>query len=142
MASTDNINARNNTKVFILINGSRVGRVQSFSESIANNVQVLAELGNQYMVELKKGITSYSFSIAKFYCRSDVSDTIKNGQVFSLMIQDTAPGDQAQAAAQVLELFQNCMVQSIDRSFTAGQATVAENAQVVTIGKGIDNPET
>src|SRR3954470_6820775 len=101
MASYDNINARNNTKVYLVIDGQRVGRVQSFSESIANNVQVLAELGRQYMVELKKGITSYTFSIAKFYCRSDVSDKIKLGSVFSLMIRDTAPGDDAQAAVQV-----------------------------------------
>ena len=74
--STDNIQARNSTKVYIKINGARVGRVQSLQQSITNNVQVLNELGRAFAVELKKGITQYSFSIAKFYARNDAFEAM------------------------------------------------------------------
>ncbi len=96
--SIDSVNARNNTKVYLSINHQRVGRVQSFRQDVSNNVQVLTELGRDVAVELKKGITIFTFSIARFYCRSDAMDAIKGGQVFSLGIRDTAGSDGSGAA--------------------------------------------
>jgi hypothetical protein len=69
----------------------RVGRVQSFREDITNNVQVLDELGRAFAVELKKGITHYTFNIARFYTRKDVFRSLKLGRVFGLQVQDHAP---------------------------------------------------
>lgn len=134
--STDNIQARNSTKVYIKINGARVGRVQSLQQSITNNVQVLNELGRAFAVELKKGITQYSFSIAKFYARNDAFEAIKLGQVFKLEILDEAGVDDAGGSTDTLELFERCAVQSITRDYTTGAATVGENASVVAIGQG------
>lgn len=136
--SSDTIQARNSTKVYIQINGSRVGRIQSLQQSITNNVQVLNELGRSFAVELKKGITSYSFSIAKFYARADAFEAIKLGQVFKLEIIDTAGTDDVGGAADTLEMFERCAVQSITRDYTIGAATVGENASVVAIGQGVD----
>lgn len=141
-ASIDNVLARNSTKVFIQINGARVGRVQQFSETINNNVQVLTELGRAYAAELKKGITTYSFSIARFYCHSDVLEPLKLGAIFSLLVRDA--GDVAEdglsGVGETLELFQQCAINTISREITNGQASIVENAQVVTIGKGITSP--
>jgi hypothetical protein len=53
--SIDNLNARNNTKVFIVVDGQRVGRVQSFREDITNNVQVLDELGRDVRGRAQEG---------------------------------------------------------------------------------------
>jgi hypothetical protein len=133
-ASLDQLTARNNTKIYLAINGSRVGRVQQMSHDRSNNVQVLSELGRDVAVELAKGITIHTFTIARFFCRNDVFGGIQNGEPFSLSIRDTAASDGAQASTEVLEYFRQCMVQSISRSFTNGQATVAQNATVVAIG--------
>lgn len=135
--SVDSFNARNNTKVYILVDGQRVGRVQSFREDITNNVQVLSELGRDFMVELKKGITAYSFSIARFYTRKDVFRSLKTGGVFSLMVRDTAGlNDNGTGAAEILEFFQKCMIQTISYDYTNGAATIGQNASVVAIGRG------
>ncbi len=134
--SGDNIQARNSTKVFLKINGVRVGRVQSLRQDITNNVQVLNELGRSFAVELKKGITNYSFSIAKFYARSDAFEAIKLGQVFSLTIIDYAGVDDGGGNEDTLEYFERCAIQTISRDYTVGAATVGENATVVAIGQG------
>ncbi len=139
-SSVDKLTARNSTGVIIKINDERVGRVQSFREDINNNVQVLAELGRQYMAEMKKGVTSYSFTISKFYVRSDVMDDIKLGAVFTLRVTDQTPGDRPRGR-EVLEYFPRCMVTSLSRDYTIGQASVGENASIVTIGKGVTVPK-
>lgn len=139
--SIDGISVRNATRVnlaFRLPGGSwaRVGRVQSMSEDITNNVQVLTELGSQYAVELKKGITTFSFSIARFYCRNDVFDQLSGGAIFGMMITDDSG-----SSSVVLEQFQQCALTSVSRSFATGQSTVAQNASVVTIGPSQGNPD-
>jgi hypothetical protein len=139
--SYDGIVSRNSTKVYIEVNGQRVGRLQSVREDITNNVQVLDELGRAFAVELKKGITHYSFSIARFYARSDVFDSLKLGQIFALSIVDTSSVDDTGAGQrEVLEYFERCSITTISRDYTVGQAVVGENAQVVTIGQGIAVP--
>lgn len=141
-AAVDGIYSRNSTRIQIVFNGQRVGRVQSMREDVSNNVQVLRELGNAYAAEMKKGVTEYRFSIAKFYARNDVMDDLKNGRVFSLAIQDdNLASDGGSGRPQVLEYFAKCMIDSISRDFTIGTATVAENATVVTIGKGVQTPQ-
>ena len=135
MSSIDGVTARNNTKVYIEVNGKRVGRVQSFREDITNNVQVLDELGSAYAVELNKGITHYTFTIARFYCQRDVLEPLKLGQIFSLKVRDYG------ASSETLEYFKHCAIQSISRDFTVGQAVVAENATVVVAGKGLEAPQ-
>lgn len=138
--SVDQFFARNNTKVFILVNGERVGRVQSFREDVSNNVQVLSELGRDIAVELKKGITTYAFTIARFYTRNDVFRALKTGGVFSLMVNDTAGlNSNGTGSTEVLEFFDKCMIQSISYDYTNGSATVAQNASVVAIGSGKAN---
>lgn len=144
-ASVDSVVARNNSKVYIVVNGAAVGRVQSISESIANNVQVLDELGSQFAVELKKGITHYTFQIARFYCRSDAFEAIKLGQVFSLEIHDRSnvasfSNDPLAGggAEEILEKFSRCAITSLTRDYSVGQASVGENASVVAIGQGAD----
>lgn len=142
-SSIDAFAARNNTRVYILLNGERVGRVQSIREDIQNNVQVLSELGRAYAVELKKGITTYTFSIAKFYCRNDAMDSLKLGQIFSLAIRDVAAtmeDGSGGGAAEILEYFAACAITSISRDYTNGAASIGENASVVTIGKGVQIP--
>lgn len=135
--SVDSLYARNNTKVFLLVDGQRVGRVQSFREDISNNVQVLSELGRDIAVELKKGITTYAFTIARFYTRNDVFRDLKTGGVFSLMVRDTAGLNiDGTGGAEILEYFSKCMIQSISTDYTNGAATVAQNASVVAIGRG------
>lgn len=138
--STDGVVARNNTKVFLLVNGVAVGRIQSIREDIANNVQVLDELGRAFAVELKKGITHYTFSIAKFYVRKDVFEGIKLGQIFSLELRDRAnvSDTDSSGSEQTLEYFERCAITSISRDYTVGAATVGENASVVAIGQGHD----
>lgn len=138
-SSIDGIHSRNNTLVVISINGSAVGRVQQFREDQNNNVQVLAELGREYMVEMQKGITSYSFSISKFLTHGDVMDSLKNGQVFSLTVKDTSTIATA-GNSEILETFSRCMITSLSRDFTIGQAAIGVNASVVTIGKGQGAP--
>lgn len=135
-AAVDAIQSRNNTFVTIKLDGQRVGRIQSFRENQTNNVQVLAELGRDVMAEMLRGIKSYSFSIASFYCHTDAMDRIKNGAVFSLEVRDEA----AVGGAEVLEYFARCMVQSLSRDYTVGQAAIGQNAEVVCIGEGIAIP--
>jgi hypothetical protein len=139
--SVDSTFARNATRVNLAFrlpggNWARVGRVQSMNEDIANNVQVLMELGSQFAVELKKGITTYTFSIAKFLTRSDVFDQLSGGAIFGLQITDDS-GSQS----VVLEQFQQCSMTSVSRAFTNSQATVGQNATVVTIGPSQGNPD-
>lgn len=134
--SIDGVTARNNTLIDILIDGARVGRVQSFREDVSNNVQVLAELGRAYMVELKKGITSYSFTISRFYTRSDVFDSLKKGKVFGLSVADQSVAGNV----ETLEHFDRCMIQSISSDYTVGQASVGQNATVVVVGQGVGTP--
>lgn len=135
LPSTDAIQARNSTKVNLAFqipggNWARVGRVQSMSEDISNNVQVLMELGSQFAVELKKGITTFSFSIARFYVHTDVFDGLSNGATFAMQITDDSGN-----GSVVLEQFQSCAINTISRSFQQGQATVGQNASVVVIGQ-------
>jgi hypothetical protein len=93
---------------------------------------------------MKKGITTYTFSIARFYTRSDAFEALKLGQFFSLEITDNSntsdfSGDPLNSGAgqsTILELFQSCSITSISRDYSIGQAVVAENASVVTIGQG------
>lgn len=140
--SLDNIAARSSTEVVIVFNGQKVGRVQSFREDITNNIQVLAELGRAFNVELKKGVTTYTFTISRFYCRSDVIDQLKLGSIFSLAVRDeaTVPINSGGGQAETLEFFPKCAMQSVSRDYTIGAATVGENATVVTIGQGIEVP--
>lgn len=144
--SPDSIVSRNASKVYLAINGSPIGRVQSIRQDITNNVQVLDELGSQFAVELKKGITHYTFSIAKFFCRADAFEAIKLGQIFSLAVQDRSNvanflNDPLQQTAggteEQLEYFERCAITSISRDFTVGQAVVGLNASVVAIGQGL-----
>lgn len=146
--SIDSTFSRNATRVNVAIrlpggSWARVGRIQSINEDIANNVQVLMELGSQVAVELKKGITTYSFSIAKMYVRSDVFDQLRGGAIFGLMITDDSSvlPNGAGGSSIVLEQFQQCAITSVSRSFSSGQATVAQNASVVTIGKSMGSPD-
>lgn len=132
--SIDGVLARNNTLVVLTFAGQRVGRIQQFREDINNNVQVLAELGSAYMVQMNKGITSYSFSVSKFYCRTDVMDDLKLGKVFGISLVDQGAG------GEVLEYFPRCMMTNVSRDYTVGQASVGENASVVTVGKGVVIP--
>lgn len=139
--SIDSTFARNATKVNLAIKvpgggWARVGRVQSMTEDISNNVQVLMELGSQVAVELKKGITTFTFSIAKFYVRSDVFDQLIGGAIFGMQISDNSG-----SRAVVLEQFNQCAMNSVSRSFAQGQATIAQNATVVTIGASQGNPD-
>lgn len=142
-SAVDAITSRNSTRISIVVNGARVGRVQSFNENISNNVQVLAELGRAYMAEIKKGITSYSFSIAKFYARNDAFEALKLGAIFSLEIRDeNLVSDGGTGVAESLEYFPMCAMQSVSLDYTIGQATVGQNASVVTIGKGLTGPQS
>lgn len=141
-AAVDGIYSRNSTRIEIVFNGQKVGRVQSMREDITNNVQVLRELGYAYAAEMKKGVTEYRFSIARFYARNDVMDALKGGRVFSLALQDqNLVSDGGSGRPQVLEYFAKCMIDSISRDYTIGQASVGENATVVAIGKGIQTPQ-
>lgn len=135
LPSLDGLIARNNTLINLLINGQRVGRVQQFREDINNNVQVLAELGSAFMVQLNKGITSYSFSLSRFTCRQDAMDVLKKGQVFGLEVQDAGDGGVS------LEYFPSCAIASLSRDYTIGQASVGENASVAVIGEGVGVPK-
>lgn len=145
--STDSIASRNATKINLQIalpGGAfaRVGRVQSISEDIANNVQVLLELGSQYAVELKKGVSTFSFSIAKMYVHTDVFDQLRGGAIFSLAVTDDSGVTVTGAGtSSVLEMFNSCAITSISRSFAQGQATIAQNASVVTIGNSAGAPD-
>lgn len=140
-ASVDQISSRNSTRIYLIVNGQRVGRVQSVDEQISNNVQVLNELGNAYAAELKKGVTTYSFTISRFYVRNDVIDSLKLGAVFSLAIRDdNIVADGGSGTIQSLEYFDKCMITNLSRTYAIGAATVSENASVVTIGKGRSEP--
>lgn len=154
--SIDAIVSRNATQVNLAIQipgtsgWTRVGRVQSMSEDISNNVQVLMELGSQFAVELKKGISTYTFSIAKFYVHTDVFDKLVNGMIFGLQIQDSsssalsgvgAAQSAPAASASTLEYFSSCSINTVSRSFQQGQATVAQNASVVAIGQSYGAPD-
>lgn len=125
------ITSRNATRINLVVNGARVGRVQSMSRSANNNIQVLRELGAQVAVELKKGISEYTFSIAKMLIRNDVFVELEQGAIFSLETKDEA------VSGEQLDLFNFCAFNSIDRQYTAGQATVALNTTVVTIGQPV-----
>jgi hypothetical protein len=130
-ANLDNLSSRNNTAVTILLNGSRVGRIQQFRVSQANNVQVIAELGRDYMIEMAKGLTVFTFAISTFYTRNDAFEAIRAGNPFGLSISDASGG-----VAEVIDQFNHCMVQSLDRSFSAGAVTIGQDASVVAIGNG------
>lgn len=132
MAAVDSIESRNNTHILLVYNGQRVGRVQQFSKEANNNVQVLAELGRDYMVEMLRGIRSYSFRVSKFLVRNDVVDALRNGEVFSIAVQDDT--NAASTGVEVLENFSRCAITSISESYTTGQATIVQDAQIVTIG--------
>lgn len=136
------ITSRNATRINLRIakpggGFERVGRVQSMSRSANNNVQVLRELGAQVAVELKKGISEYTFTIAKMWARTDVFDELEQGAIFGLETVDESGISPAlgTGAAELLDVFNYCAINSIDRQYTAGQATVAVNATVVTIGQ-------
>lgn len=146
--SIDGLASRNATRVNLAIRlpggaWARVGRIQQVSEDISNNVQVLTELGSQVAVEMKKGITTYSFSISRFYVRSDVFDQLRNGAIFGLMITDDSGvlPNGGGGSSIILEQFAQCAITSISRSFGQGQTTVAQNASVVTIGASAGNPD-
>lgn len=144
--SVDAFSARNSTKIYLEIQAEggkkeRIGRVQSMDESRTNNFQVLTELGRDYAVELKKGITTFTFTIARFWVRSDVMDNLKSGLPFSLWVKDgTNLNADGTGSAEVLEYFQWCAVTALSRSFTNGQVTVAENATVAIAGPGLVGP--
>ncbi len=131
------ITSRNATRINLKINNHRVGRVQSMGRSANNNIQVLRELGAQVAVELKKGISEYTFSIAKMWVRNDVIDELEQGAVFELETVDESGINPVTAAGstEVLDLFKQCAINSLDRQYTAGQATIAANASVVVIGQ-------
>lgn len=130
MSALDAITARNNTAITIAFNGQRVGRIQQFSESQANNVQVFGELGRDYMIEMQKGMTAFTFSISSFYVRNDVMDTLRGGAVFGLVLTDGA------GVAETIDTFQQCMITSLNRSYSSGAVTVGQDASVVALGKG------
>jgi hypothetical protein len=136
-AGAGGITSRNATRINLRINNSRVGRVQSMSRSANNNMQVLRELGAQVAVELKKGISEYTFSIAKMWARTDVFDELEQGAIFELETVDESGANALSGVGSttILDLFKYCAINSIDRQYTAGQATVAVNATVVTIGQ-------
>ena len=142
--SIDGAISRSAVKVYITINGVAVGRVQTITESVNNNVQRLMEFGTQFAVELKKGITTYDFQIARLFTRSDAFEAIKLGQVFGLEILDRSniadfSTDPLVAGGntEVLEMFTSCALNTWTRTYNSGQATVAENASVMAIGAGI-----
>lgn len=131
------ITSRNATRINLKINNERIGRVQSMSASANNNVQVLRELGAQVAVELKKGISEYTFTIAKMLGRPDKFVELEQGAIFELETVDEAGINPALSTGttEALDFFKYCAINSIDRSYTAGQATVALNVTVVTIGQ-------
>jgi hypothetical protein len=136
-AGAGGITSRNATRINLKINNNRVGRVQSMGRSASNNIQVLRELGAQVAVELKKGISEYSFSIAKMWVRNDVIDELEQGAIFELETVDESGINPVSGAgtSEVLDLFRQCAINSLDRQYTAGQATIAANASVVVIGQ-------
>jgi hypothetical protein len=131
------ITSRNATRINLKINNSRVGRVQSLGRSANNNIQVLRELGAQVAVELKKGISEYTFTISKMWVRNDVIDELEQGKVFELETVDESGVNPVSGggSSEVLDLFKYCAINSLDRQYTAGQATVATNISVVVIGQ-------
>jgi hypothetical protein len=131
------ITSRNATRINLRINNKRVGRVQTLGRSAANNIQVLRELGAQVAVELKKGISEYSFSITKMWVRNDVIDELEQGAIFELETVDESGINPVSGSgtSEVLDLFKYCSINSLDRQYTAGQATIAANVSVVTIGQ-------
>ena len=144
--SLDSVYSRNATRVNVAIqlpggNFARVGRVQSISKDSQNNVQVLHEIGSQFAVELKKGISTYTFSIAKMYVRSDVFDALELGAIFALAISDDSGVTPTGGQSVVLDQFNQCSISSVSKQYTAGQATVAQNATIVTIGSSAGSPD-
>lgn len=116
----------------------RVGRILTLSESVNNNMQALRELGAQVLVELKKGITEYSFTIDKMWVRGDYFDELIQGAIFSLETVDEGgvnPGNPTAGGSEALEVFKYCAIDSAQKTITAGQATVAFSVRVVTIGQ-------
>lgn len=141
-AGLGGISSRNATRINLVlhINGERrrIGRVLTLSKSVNNNVQALRELGSQVLVELKKGISEYSFTISKMYTRTDAFDLLAQGAIFELETLDSGlivPGSGNSGNVEVLDLFQNCAVNTFQQSITAGQATVATSVSVVVIGQ-------
>jgi hypothetical protein len=131
------ITSRNATRINLRINNNRVGRVQSMGRSANNNVQVLRELGAQVAVELKKGISEYTFTIAKMWVHNDVIDELEQGAIFELETVDESAQNPitGSGSTEILDLFKYCAINSLDRQYTAGQATVAANVSVVVIGQ-------
>jgi len=120
------ITARNNTSVELLVDGNAVGRIQQFTENVDNNVQVLAELGRDYMVEMQKGVTEYSFTVNSFYVKSDVMDDLKAGVPFTLSITENG--------TETVTHFDKCMLDTLKRSYTVGQAAIGQEATIRVIG--------
>lgn len=141
-AGASGITSRNATRVNLVITApggkpQRVGRVQSINRSVNNNVQVLRELGAQVLVELKKGITEYTFSIAKMWIRNDVFDELEQGAIFELQTQDESANTPLNTAGQteILDVFKQCAFNTLDRQYAAGQATIMASGTVVVIGQ-------
>lgn len=115
----------------------RIGRIQSMSRDANNNVQVLRELGAQVLVELKKGISEYTFTIAKMFVRNDPFEELEQGAIFAIETVDESGISPVTGggSSSLLDVFNYCAINTIGRSYVAGQATVALNATVVTIGQ-------
>jgi hypothetical protein len=139
--SIDSVYSRNSTRIQMAVtppDGPEivVGRIQSMREDITNNVQVLDELGSAYAVELKKGITHFTFTVARFLTRQDAFEALKAGQVFAIRINDISggPGDAS------IEYFNHCAITSLSYDYAVGQAVVGLNATIVTAGRGTGFP--
>lgn len=130
-ASLDTLTSRNNTAVTIKFKGSTVGRIQQFRSSQSNNVQVIAELGRAFMVEMSAGVRQFSFAVSTFYVRNDAIDALRKGEVFSLVVSDATGG-----TAETLTSFDQCMIQSLSRTYAAGAVTIGQDAEIVAIGNG------
>lgn len=127
--AVDDLTARNNTFVSLYIDKEPVGRVQQLTEHVDNNVQALAELGRDRMVELQKGITEYSFTVSSFYVKADKMDLLKSGKPFSLRI--------AENGSETITQFDKCMLDTLKRSYTIGQAAIGQEATIKVIGAPI-----
>lgn len=139
--SIDGLYSRNSTRIVMQVtppsgHAFTVARVQSMREDITNNIQVLDELGSAYAVELKKGITHFTFNVAKFLTRSESFEPLKAGQIFSLNVHDLA----ASSGEKTIEFFKHCAINTISSSYSVGQAVVALNATIVVAGRGSGFP--
>lgn len=141
-AGLKGVSSRNATRINLVLHiegeRRRIGRVLTLSKSANNNMQALREIGSQVLVELKKGISEYSFTISKMWTRADAFDLLAQGAIFELETLDSGlivPGSNETGNVEVLDLFKYCAVNSYQQTYTAGQATVASSVSVVTIGQ-------